>query len=195
MKWKLLILAALMTAAVVSGNLFEISSGRKERSNEIVPVDIPTAIVPVDIPTASPTTADVTPETPSEKPAAWDPWANSDGSFEELKLARVPSANELLTPTFTKEEIEKIDREPHEGNGRTLMIMAFERADEDRSTKNVEFLINQVVGGRRAKDIDFIFVDTSKKSHYKCFPQLPNVLYVHREGLVSTSAPTRLDWQ
>lgn len=61
------------------------------------------------------------------------------------------------------------------------MIMAFERADEDRSTKNVEFLINQVVGGRRAKDIDFIFVDTSKKSHYKCFPQLPNVLYVHRE--------------
>ena len=172
MKWKLLILAALVTAAVVliSGNLFEISSGRQEGSNEIVPVDIPTA---------SPTTADVTPETPSEKPAAWDPWANSDGSFEELKLARVPSANELLTPTFTKEEIEKIDREPHEGNGRTLMIMAFERTE--RSTKNVEFLINQVVGGRRAKDIDFIFVDTSKEGPYKCFPQLPNVLYVHRE--------------
>ena len=101
MKWKLLILAALVTAAVVliSGNLFEISSGRKERSNEIVPVDIPTA---------SPTTADVTPETPSEKPAAWDPWANSDGSFEELKLARVPSANELLRQLSPKRKLRKL---------------------------------------------------------------------------------------
>ena len=101
MKWKLLILAALVTAAVVliSGNLFEIASGRKERSNEIVPVDFPTA---------SPTTADVTPETPSEKPAAWDPWANSDGSFEELKLARVPSANELLRQLSPKRKLRKL---------------------------------------------------------------------------------------
>lgn len=171
MKWKLLTLAALVTAAVVlfSGKLFDIPTGREEESKEIVLVDIPSAAIP-----ATPTA----PETPSERPA-WDPWANSDGSFDELKLARVPSANELLTPTFTKEEIEKIDREPHEGNGRTLMIMAFERTE--RSTKNVEFLINQVVGGRRAKDIDFIFVDTSKEGPYKCFPQLPNVMYVHRE--------------
>ena len=97
-------------------------------------------------------------------------------TFDEVKSARIPSRDELLNPEFSKLDIEK---EPHEGNGRTLMIVAFERTPA--SMINVEFLMRQVVGGPRARDLDFIFVDTSVKGPFECFPQLPNVLYVHRK--------------
>ena len=102
----------------------------------------------------------------------------SDWSFEQLKFSQVPDASDLMTHTFSKGALDSIDREPHENNGRTLFIVAFERTLTN--VKNIEFLINQVVGGSRSKDIDFIFVDTSEEGPFKCFPQLPNVLYVHR---------------
>lgn len=99
--------------------------------------------------------------------------------FDEIKRkARVPSADQLLSSPFSKSDLHELDRQPREGNGRTLMIVSFERSE--RSLENVEFLMNQVVGGPRAKDIDFIFVDTSKQGPFKCFPEMPNVLYVHR---------------
>lgn len=102
--------------------------------------------------------------------------------FDEIRRkaqkARVPSADQLKSSPFSKSDLHELDRQPREGNGRTLMIVSFERSE--RSLENVEFLMNQVVGGPRAKDIDFIFVDTSKQGPFKCFPEMPNVLYVHR---------------
>ncbi|CAK9099327.1 unnamed protein product [Durusdinium trenchii] len=96
-------------------------------------------------------------------------------AFEQIRLARVPPAEELLTPPFAALPAA---RAPAENNGRTLVIVAFERSP--RSTKNVEFLLQQVVGGPRAQEMDFIFVDTSREGPFRCFPDLPNVHYVHR---------------
>eukprot|EP00913_Durusdinium_trenchii_P004324 g4008.t1 len=77
-------------------------------------------------------------------------------AFEQIRLARVPPAEELLTPPFAALPAA---RAPAENNGRTLVI---------------------VVGGPRAQEMDFIFVDTSREGPFRCFPDLPNVHYVHR---------------
>ena len=46
-------------------------------------------------------------------------------AFEQIRLARVPPAEELLTPPFAALPAA---RAPAENNGRTLVIVAFERS-------------------------------------------------------------------
>ena len=147
------------------------------------------AIYLMSLPDLSPYDTELSNPDPLARPPlakAYDGQSGPDSAdFAQIRRSRLKTARELRAEPF--QQIKWLHGgmrppvEALEGNGRTLVIFAFERTPKN-SLDNVEFFLRQVVGGSRAEKmkLDFIFVDTSEEGPTFCFPELPNLLYLHR---------------